>query len=96
MAVRPIVAALSLLSLIACSAKDPATAAKSTADAARAGGSVAPLPPIHYDQTAVLTVDGQPREEQSYRILLADCQKAGDSKRGLVPTNRAGTRRSGI
>lgn len=76
MEVRRILTALSLLSLIACSGKAPATTGKGTADNAEAGSASAP-PPIHFDQTAVLTVDGQPREEQSYRMLLDDCQKAG-------------------
>jgi hypothetical protein len=88
MAVGRILAALSLLSLAACSGKAPATTGNSAADNAEAG-SASPPPPIHYDQTAVLTVDGQPREEQSYRTLLEYCQKAGGPIRALTSSDAA-------
>jgi hypothetical protein len=81
MAVRRILTALSLLSLIGCSGKAPATTANGAADNAKAS----PPPPIHYDQTAVLTLGGQPQEEQSYRTLLDNCQKAGAPIRALAP-----------
>ncbi len=70
-----ILAALSLLSLTACSEKAPATAANSATDSDAANGS--PPPPIHYDQTTVFTSDGQPADERNYRFLLDACQKSG-------------------
>lgn len=39
--------------------------------------STADRPPIHYDQVSVLTVDGQPQEQQTYQGMLDACQKAG-------------------
>jgi len=80
MAVRHLLAAVSLLSLTACSDKAPASAADS---AAHDDGSASPRPPIHYDQTGVLTVEGQPQEEQTYRTLLENCQKAGVTAHAL-------------
>jgi hypothetical protein len=87
MAVLRILAALSLLSLTGCSDKAPAAAANSTADHGEAGGSASPRPPIHYDQTAVLTVDGELTEEQAYRTNIEDCQKAGSPIRPLTPSD---------
>lgn len=84
-----ILAALSLLSLTACSAKAPAPAGTGAADNTPSGGPSSPLPPIHYDQTAVSTVDGQPREEQSYRAALDDCHKAGGPIHALTPEDEA-------
>jgi hypothetical protein len=72
MAVLRILAALSLLSTLACSGEAPASASQRP-------------PPIHYDQTSVLTGDGQPKEEQSYRTLLENCRKAGGTIRPLTP-----------
>jgi hypothetical protein len=84
MAVLRVLAALSLLSLIACTDKAPAAAANNAAHDEKAG-SASPRPPIHFDQTSVLTGDGQPKEEESYRILLEDCRKAGAPTRALTP-----------
>jgi hypothetical protein len=80
MAVRHILAAVSSLSLIACSDKAPASA---TSSAAHNDGSTSPRPPIHIDQTGVLTVEGQPQEEQSYGILLENCRKGGIAAHAL-------------
>jgi len=46
-------------------------------DAASGASANAGRPTIHLDQTSVLTVDGEPIEEKSYRQLVADCHKAG-------------------
>lgn len=70
MAVFRILAALSLLSILACSAE---------------GSASQPPPPIHFDQISVLTGDGHPKEEESYRILLQNCQKGGGATRPLTP-----------
>jgi hypothetical protein len=80
-----ILAALSLLSLIACSEKAPTTAANSTSGSDAAGSS-APPPPIHYDQTTVFTSDGQPADERNYRFLLDACQKGGFPIHALAPS----------
>ena len=68
MTVLRILAALSVLSLVACSnTTSPATAANSTTD----DQPIAPpVPSIHYDQTTVLTAEGVPAEEHAYRISL--------------------------
>jgi len=87
MAVLRMFPAFSLLSLIACSDNVPATAVHSSADKSETASSAAPRPPIHYDQTAVLTVDGQPQEEQSYQTLLENCHKAGSPTRALTPSD---------
>jgi hypothetical protein len=91
MALRRILAALSLLPLVACSAKGPAAAGNNPANPADrpADSAASPAPPIHYDQTSVLTMDGQPKEEESYRKLLADCQKAGAALHALTPEDMA-------
>jgi hypothetical protein len=86
MAVLRILAALSLLSLPACSDKAPAAAANSAAQHDEAG-SASRRPPIHFDQTAVLTVDGEPKEEQAYYTYLKDCQKVGGPIRPLTPSD---------
>ena len=87
---RILTAALSLLALAACSAKGPATAGNNPPNADRPAGSAAsPAPPIHYDQVSVLTMDGQPKEEESYHKLLADCQKAGAPLHALTPDDMA-------
>ena len=85
MILRRILATVSLVSLTACSAKAPPTADNSAAGDAPAAGSTSPLPPIHYDQTAVLTIDGQPQEEKSYLTLLEGCQKRGLPTHALPP-----------
>ena len=87
MAVRHILAAVSLLSLIACSDKTPAVATGSAPQTNGSGGSA--RPPIHLDQTGVLTVEGQPAEEQSYRTLLDNCQKGGIPTHALSPSEAA-------
>jgi hypothetical protein len=85
MILRRTLATLSLVSLTACSAKVPATADNAAAGSAPVGGgSTSPLPPIHYDQTAVLTVDGEAQEEKSYRSLLDGCRKSGISTHALT------------
>lgn len=91
MAPRHILAALSLLPLIACSAKGPVAAENNPADGADTPTESAssPAPPIHYDQTSVLTLDGTPKEEESYRKLLADCQNAGAPLHALTPDDTA-------
>lgn len=35
------------------------------------------LPPIHYDQTSALTLDGVPPLENNYRTMLDHCRKSG-------------------
>ncbi len=80
-----VLTALSLVCLTACSAKAPPTADNTAAGNAPPEGTGSPLPPIHYDQTAVLTLDGEPQEEKSYRTLLQGCQKVGVTTRGLTP-----------
>ena len=84
---RPILAALSLLSLIACSGKAPP---------AMSYGSTSTPPPIHYDQTSVLTVEGQPQEERSYHRLRDDCQKAGVAMHALTPDEEGKVGRSHV
>lgn len=42
-----------------------------------ASGSGGEQPAIHFEQTAVLMVDGQPTEENAYRTVLASCEKTG-------------------
>lgn len=85
MILRRTFAALALLSLTACSAKAPPMAGNDSVESSHAGGSISSRPPIHYDQTAVLTVNGRPQEEQSYRALLDGCQRAGVQIRALTP-----------
>lgn len=46
-------------------------------------------PSIHYDQISVLTVDGAPQEEQSYRSMLDACQKSGMAMQALSPEDAA-------
>lgn len=85
MALLRIWAALSLLPLIACSGNGPATATDGAADQKKADRSASAAPPIHLDQTSVLTADGQPQEEQTYRTMLENCRKAGAATRPLPP-----------
>lgn len=85
MILRHTLAALCLVCLTACSAKAPATADNGSASSAPTESSTSPPPPIHYDQTTVLTVDGQPSEQKSYRVLLEGCQKGGVPTRALTP-----------
>jgi hypothetical protein len=72
----PLLAALSLLLLAACSAKAAPTAAYET-PANAPGGSRSSPPPIHLDQTSVLTVDGMGSEEKAYRYALGVCEQPG-------------------
>lgn len=51
--------------------------------------STATRPSIHLDQTSVLTVDGKPQEEGSYRTLLSDCQKSGEAVHALSEDDAA-------
>jgi len=74
---RPILVTLGLLSLTACSGKTPPTTAP--------GRSSSAPPPIHYDQTSVLTSEGQPTEQHSYQRLRDDCQKSGLPMHALAP-----------
>lgn len=46
-------------------------------------------PTIHYDQTGVLTVDGTPIEEKSYKSLLDGCQRSGSPTTPLSPDDVA-------
>ena len=77
MAVHRVLTALSVLSLIACSAKAPPAGASSAPGDAQTDGSTSPQPPIHYNQTTVLTLSGELTEEKAYLTALEQCRKAG-------------------
>jgi len=81
-------AAITSLSLAACSGGATTVGPAHPQDAAGAGAAVTP-PPIHYEQTAVLTTDGEPTLERSYHKLLADCQQAGAPTRALTSDEAA-------
>jgi hypothetical protein len=85
---RPILTALLLLLLTACSDKAASTAGYSAPGNAPAASSSSP-PPIHFDQTAVLTLDGVAQEEQAYHAALDDCKKAGVPIHALTPSDVA-------
>lgn len=88
MAVLRVLAALSLLSAIACSDKAPATAATSASHDDKTSGSAASRPPpIHFDQISVLTGDGRPKEQEAYHALLDNCHKGGLATRALTPSD---------
>jgi hypothetical protein len=48
-------------------------------------GSVPSPPPIHFDQTSVLTDGGVAKEEQAYHFALDNCKKAGFPIHALTP-----------
>jgi hypothetical protein len=81
---RAILVTLSLVSLAAYSGGTTAPGGHS-ASGQKAAGPATARPPIHYEQTAVLTMDGQPKEEAVYAQALAACQKAGGAVHALTP-----------
>jgi len=64
-------AVLLMLALLGCSHNAESSSPED------ASASSSERPPIHYDQTAVLMVDGQAQEEKAYRSLLDACKKSG-------------------
>jgi hypothetical protein len=72
---RPILTALLLLLLTACSDKAASTAGYKAPDNAPAASSSPP--PIHFDQTSVLTLDGVALEEQAYHTAVDNCKGSG-------------------
>lgn len=82
-------AAIASMSLAACSGGTATTIAHAPPGEDPGAGPAVKPPPIHYEQTAVLTLDGEPALQRSYHKLLADCQQARIPIRALTPDEEA-------
>jgi hypothetical protein len=93
---RSIPPAIILFFLTACSGGTTGTAAHAPPDGEAGSGPAVKPPPIHYEQTAVLTMDGQPALEHAYRKMLADCQHANLPIHALTPDEEAKLERTHV